>query len=517
MTNITTQKNSSHHVFDGCPEFYLNDNRKNRHFNPVTKEMLEEKLTVLLPPEFIKGKSILDLGSCLGAAGQWALFHGASSYTGVELQQSYAAQSEKLLTPWSDRARIYQQDISSFLGDEKGDSFDVILMAGVIYLFVDNKAIIDHMCRVAKEAVVIETNYPPCIRRGKLPPHAAITEYIYNQEVNLADENESLLGISATSSLQALDLMFGLNGFGKNEPKLNFPKTKSMLNYSNEGIYEKDIPLRLAVCYMKNESIIMKTLADNLPHRKGFRRSWQHDPASKKRTRARKEIAQQLMIDINPWKFDENVASQFLEIAEREIPDYQRVIDKTVQTINKCDFTDPKIIDIGSAIGETLERLHEEGYGNLYGVDNSRAMLNRSFNKATLIHSDTFPIDHSPFDVVIANWVLHFIDQREAYLQAIKSALSHHGIFILTEKLMSSSLAHSLYDQFKHDNGMTTDEINKKRKQLKGILTPYSLAWYLKTLEEAGFDSIDIINANSVFVTFLIQQNRVDGRDNQGD
>ena len=50
-------------------------------------------------------------------------------------------------------------------------------------------------------------------------------------------------------------------------------------------------------------------------------------------------------------------------------------------------------------------------------------MLARSFDKATLIESEQFPAEHGPFDVVIANWVLHFIDEREQYLEDIKQSL----------------------------------------------------------------------------------------------
>jgi len=509
MSNITEQKNSVNNVFDDCPEFYLDDNRKNRLFNPVTKEMLENKLNVLLQPACVKGKNILDLGSCLGAAGQWALYHGAAFYTGVELQESYAGKSRELLKPWGGRARIFQRDIRTFVENTNEDSYDIVLMAGVLYLFVDPQNIIEQMCRVAKEAVVVETNYPPSIRAGKMPAHAAITEYIYEQEVNLSDVNESLLGISATSSLRAIDLMFGINGFGKNEPKLNFPKNKNMLNYSDEDIVGSKIPLRFAVCYRKNNSTRMKTLEDNLPKRTGFRRSWEHNLVSRRRTRERNKISRKFDDGIKPWKFDEEIAKNFLSIAEQEIPDYHRVIEKTVQVINKCGFQNPRIIDVGSATGETLKRLYREGYRNLYGVENSKAMLDCSFDKAALILSEHFPVDKGPFDVVIANWVLHFVNERDEYLQMIKRALSHNGILILTEKLVSSSLAHSLYDDFKRHNGMTDGEIANKRERLKGVLTPCSLIWYLEALRKSGFGSVDIINANSVFVTFFVQNNNI--------
>ena len=72
--------------FDDHPEFYEEDNRKHRQRNPITKRTLEAKFGVLLPAWLVKGRTVLDLGSCIGAAGQWSLFHGAASYTGVEVQ-----------------------------------------------------------------------------------------------------------------------------------------------------------------------------------------------------------------------------------------------------------------------------------------------------------------------------------------------------------------------------------------------------------------------------------------------
>ncbi len=130
-------------------------------------------------------------------------------------------------------------------------------------------------------------------------------------------------------------------------------------------------------------------------------------------------------------------------------------------------------------------------------------MLTRSFNKATLIQSEQFPVDKGPFDFVIANWVLHFIKDREQYLESIKNTLSHHGVLILTEKISGSALANELYYDFKRSNGVTEEEIEEKKQRLEGVLTTYPIKWYLEKLDQLGFKQIDVINANTVFVTFL--------------
>lgn len=181
------------------------------------------------------------------------------------------------------------------------------------------------------------------------------------------------------------------------------------------------------------------------------------------------------------------------------------MIGLSIEVIRRLGIQNPKIIDVGSAIGTTLQALYEAGFRDLYGVESSAEMLARSFDKATLIQSERFPLDRGPFDVIIANWVLHFIRDREEYLKAIKDSLQDDGILILTEKISGSRLANDLYYDFKRRNGVTEEQIEEKKQRLEGVLTSFHLQWYLDTLGGLGFRQIDIINANAVFVTLLAQ------------
>ncbi len=212
------------------------------------------------------------------------------------------------------------------------------------------------------------------------------------------------------------------------------------------------------------------------------------------------------MSSIKKWRFDKAAAENFSAIARREIPDYLRVIDLSIQIIKRLNISEPKIIDVGSAIGTTLHALHQAGFTNLYGVDSSAEMLARSFDQATLIQSEKFPVEHKPFDVVMANWVLHFIEDRENYLEAIRHCLSPDGVLILTEKVSASPLANELYYDFKRRNGVTEAQIEEKKQRLEGVLTTYPINWYLDKLKQLGFKQIDVINANTVFVTLLASQ-----------
>ena len=495
--------------FDDYPAFYEEDNRRHRRFNPTSKAFLELKFGVLLPEALVAGKKILDLGSGNGAAGQWVLFYGAESYTGIEVQQNYVEQSRQLLAHWNERAEIIPQDVSSFLAQAEDDSFDLILLAGMLYHFVDTKNVIDHACRIATEQVVVETNYPPGVRAGKLPIDAAVTEYVTDQEVSLDNGNQSLLGVSATTSMSALDILFRLNGFAKKDNKLSFPRTPESVIYDDSALGASDLTIRFAVRYFRDRNQqLLTTLESNLPEQRGQKRSWENDPTTQTRTQEYQKQAKALSSQAKPgeWQFDAQVAEVFDGIARREIPDYLRVIELCVGVVRKGQIAQPKIIDVGSATGETLRQLHLAGYRNLYGVDSSADMLARSFDQATLIHSETFPVQHGPFDYVLNNWTLHFIRQPMAYLESIHQAMAPGATLILSDKVSSSDCTHALYHDYKREHGVSEAEIEKKRQQIEGVLVTYPFTWYLNALNSLGFQDIEIINANTSFVTFMAKK-----------
>ena len=495
--------------FDAHPAFYKEDNRRYRGFNPTSKAFLEIKFGVLLPKSLIQGKRLLDLGSGNGAAGQWALFYGAAHYTGVEVQQNYVAQSRTLLAHWQQKAQIVHQDISSYLQQAPAQSFDIVLIAGALYHFVDTKKIIDLACHVSAQQVIIESNYPRGMRLGKLPVDAAITEYITNQEVNLDTGKQSMLGVSASSSMPALDILLRLNGFSKQQDKLQFPLGADTVIYDDSVLGSNDLPIRFAVRYFRDTTQhALSTLESQLPQQSGEKYSWEHDPDAQARTQTYQQQAKALSSLAKPgqWKFDAQVADVFDGIARREIPDYLRVIQLCVNVIQKGPLTQPKIIDVGSATGETLRQLHHAGYHKLYGVEASEDMIKKSFDQATLIHSENFPESEGPFDYVLNNWTLHFIREPLAYLAAIKRAMAPGATLILSDKVSSSDCTHALYYDYKRAHGVSDAEIEKKRQQIEGVLVTYPLTWYLNALTSLGFEEIEIINANTAFVTFMARQ-----------
>ncbi|MHB1086744.1 MAG: class I SAM-dependent methyltransferase [Minisyncoccota bacterium] len=201
------------------------------------------------------------------------------------------------------------------------------------------------------------------------------------------------------------------------------------------------------------------------------------------------------------WQFGEEVAARFDTEAHMHIPHYEEVIEKCVE-IARTLPQDARIIDVGSATGYTLEKLREAGFGDVWGVDSSKAMLAHSRVKENLIESDVFPAHLGPFDLVLANWTLHFIEDRENYMRDIRSALKPGGTFIITDKMTSSSDVEAQYLDFKRARGLSEEAIAAKAAALEGVLTTRPSEWYVETLEKLGFQP-EVLDTSCGFTTIL--------------
>ncbi len=205
------------------------------------------------------------------------------------------------------------------------------------------------------------------------------------------------------------------------------------------------------------------------------------------------------------WKFDGTVADHFDNIARRHIPNYEKVIEKCVK-VAKTAFagdTSIKIIDVGSATGFTMNRFISEGYTQVWGVESSPHMKERSMHKDNVILSDIFPMRYGPFDMVLANWTLHFVPDREAYMRSIYESMSDKGVCIISDKMQTSPFLVNRYHDFKRSQGVSDAEIEEKARLITGVLVPYPLEWYMQTLRAIGFSNVEVFDADWCFVSIL--------------
>lgn len=201
------------------------------------------------------------------------------------------------------------------------------------------------------------------------------------------------------------------------------------------------------------------------------------------------------------WKFDKEVAANFVNHASQHIPNYHDVIDQCIDVCNSYDDKSIKIIDVGCATGETINRLHINGFRNLYGVDNSQDMLEQCPHAATYYLSDKFPKGN--FDVILVNWTLHFIEDKVSYLQSAYECLNENGVLIISDKISKDPKAIRFYHNLKRKNGVSEKDIAEKESQVEDIMFINNLDWYKDILRSTGFKSnnIHIINAYWCFAT----------------
>ena len=474
--------------FDQYPEFVDRDLRKTRGTTQVTSESLSKRCEVLLPKWSVENKHVLDLGHCVGAMGQWVLVNGASHYTGVDIQKEFCSRSTALLSGWGDKVTIVNMDVVEFMKQEvaAGNTYDVILASGIMHGYINSVEFIQLMTQLSAKYIVVES------QETSEQETPTIAFKIYNM---LSDqEGYPYMGWTSVVGFNALRTIMGEFGFNMHGDRI-YPE--KIIN--THDAYNDDVTLNQDKMYGTPQRYMVRYLkAPKTTHN-----SLNHKIVNnvQKYTKGYINI-NTLSINKAPvWEFDESVAKRFQEEATSNIPDYERVIDMCIEIAKRKCNEESTIVDIGSALGHTIQKFNNAGYKHVFGVESSQAMINNSKQQAYIKLSDTFPSEWHP-DFVMANWTLHFVNERKQYIQDVYNALQSNGTFILSDKTSQSDDIKELYYNFKRSNGVSDEYIYEKEQKLKGYMNLLPVEWYLDTMKEVGFKNIQIINSRFGFVTF---------------
>lgn len=475
--------------FEEFNQFVEKDNRKNRGFHPITAESLTVKHETIAPEWLVKDATILDLGSCLGATGHWCLSKGAKYYVGVEIQSDYVDLSNALLGDiWaSDKFTIIKQDIDTFLSTTD-IKFDVVYACGVLYAFLDYFGLLKKIDKITNNCVVIDTSYPSLM----FVPNASFIEIVDHQHMNKSTNVDSYSGLGARPTPQALLQMMANLGY-ENKEEILYPN--QLTNNTIHDSYHSPIkrragiqnPARFLMRFFKTGKF-MKSAGDALLSQD---LSYVTNMAE----------APPLLEKELPWKFDESVAARFQHEATTHIPDYERVIKMCVEFVTKKYNKNINIIDVGSALGFTVDKFLSNGFDNTFGVEISESMRNKSLHQDKIILDDKLPIKE--YSVVLANWTLHFVANRTQYLKNIYDSLTPDGVLIITDKMTQTSQIKDLYYEWKKSNGVSQEVIETKERKLKGVMETKPLSWYMEVLNSIGFKEIEIANSRFNFNTLI--------------
>lgn len=495
------------HFFDDYPEFIELDSRVNRkHHGPVTAESMSKRHEAMMPETLVTGKTVLDLGCWMGASGHWALAHGASHYTGVEIQPSLVETGQRLLSKYwtANQFTLEQKDIEVYL-DEcilNGKTFDIVVLIGVVQCYLNFYEFLTKVTKVTTDIVIIDNAYS----RIRFATSGNFVEIDSRQHCTSGDQYYTGAGIAISPG--ALNIVMDTLGFVSPEGLIvptriddrdindaysdHYPLIDYSVNYNYE--FKKFLPNRLKGWvpsapiryliryqrYVKSVDTLSETVKNN--------------------TLRPEPIDESLINYKQQWEFDEKVAVCFQDEAERHIPDYHRVVELTCELIDvSFDSKDIDIIDVGSALGYTVNYLKNYGYTNVRGVEKSEDMIRHSLHNKLIYHSDQFPA--SDYDVVIANWTLHFIEDKESYLREIYRNLRPGGMLILTDKMTYTDTSEKLYHNFKRKRGVSEEIIEQKKQALEGVLTCKPLHWYMSTLTSLGFNEVELVNSSYMFNT----------------
>ena len=254
--------------FDNAPEFIDEDNRIFRTFNPISKSQMLAKHEALLPAEMVKGKTVLDLGSCMGATGHWCLSNGAAHYTGVEVQHTYAELSQRLLTKYhAGKFKIETQPIEQWLVQPHAQ-YDIVCILGVLYAFSDYFLILRQAAALSREWVAIEGIYP----KVQHPDKFCGVIFIKNQPINLADKDASVIGRGTLISPNGL--VWLMEEFGYSAPEfviLPRPITDVPDIYNRNFSH---LSYRRYLMRFKKDTQPAKTVSDNLQDGSGRVELW---------------------------------------------------------------------------------------------------------------------------------------------------------------------------------------------------------------------------------------------------
>lgn len=477
-------------IFDQAPEFIEWDNRQFRKTNQVTAESTYNRLSVQLPTWLVKDATVLDLGSCLGAAGHMALSNGASYYTGVEIQDKYVNDSRTILSKyWPGKFDIVQAELEGFLDKciLEEIKFDVVVASGVLYAFLDIVKILEKISRVSNKTILVDTMYVQDAGNKGVIIIKNDSTMVY------AEGAKTFTGIGSTCNLTALDIIFKTCGFFRTEDAIIPPITTG----SHDGYSDKldqgsglSGPSRYAARYYKSDNKVKKLLDTVIENKSTDAEDFYQVPKIKETAKV--------------WEFDNSVADRFQQEARDHIPDYSRVIDQCIQLAKDNLKPGDAIIDIGSALGYTVDQFIKAGFTNMWGLDNSEAMYAKTLHQDRIILANELP--KQKYKMILINWTFHFIVDKAEYLATMYDRLEPGGYLILSDKTTQSAEVKKMYYDFKRANGVAESYIQEKEKKLAGYMYTVPSAWYQTNFEKVGFTSIEVLNAKVGFVTYLCKR-----------
>jgi hypothetical protein len=195
-------------LFTDTSPFVELDNRRFRPILATSAQALNQKHSLLFPDAVVRGASVLDLGSCIGATGHWVTQLGARRYLGIEHQEGYVKLSRDLLAA-SSAVQIEQRTAEDYLARSE-ESFDVVCLLGIVHGVFDPLS----MIRLAAQRATRYLCFDDMGWDAELP----VLTVDPSTKMPLAGEKAATVGFGWFLSPQAVHLIMNFLGFEPDMP-----------------------------------------------------------------------------------------------------------------------------------------------------------------------------------------------------------------------------------------------------------------------------------------------------------
>lgn len=214
------------------------------------------------------------------------------------------------------------------------------------------------------------------------------------------------------------------------------------------------------------------------------------------------------------WAFDDKVTAVFDDMLERSIPQYRTMRELSGKLAATLVHPDTSILDIGSSRGDNILQISQyaKPIQHYFGIEISQPMLETSRELLRkyiergfvdlLEHDlrDGLPIyeENSPISIVCSILTLMFVPMEYRYkvVADIYKILPSGGALILVEKLLGNTpdidqLMVDEYYEMKRQHGYSSEDIDRKKLSLEGVLVPQTTSSNIAMLQAVGFSTVD--------------------------
>ena len=216
--------------------------------------------------------------------------------------------------------------------------------------------------------------------------------------------------------------------------------------------------------------------------------------------------------EIEPFRFNDEVAAVFPDMLRRSIPGYAASLEAIGSLAARYVRANSNCYDLGCSLGAASlamrQGIRAEGC-RIVAIDNAPAMIERCRNivqEECLREPAGAPIEVVPGDIlearlsnasmVVLNYTLQFLPvaERDTLIKRIFEGLNDGGLLVLSEKVVDPDPAmEALLVDLHHEHKRRTDysalEISRKRAALENVLVPETVKQHRERLLRAGFGS----------------------------